>query len=35
MSMNIFMVTPCINDIGHFVIQLMHRTWKRRVIKTY
>jgi len=31
----IFMVTPCINDIKHFIIQLIHTTWKRRVIKTY
>jgi len=31
----IFLVTPCINDIKHFIIQLMHTTWKRRVFKTY
>jgi len=29
------MVTPCINDIKHFIAQLMHTTWKRRIIKTY
>jgi hypothetical protein len=29
------MVTPCINDIKHFNVQLMHTTLKkRRVIKT-
>ena len=31
----IFIVTPCINDIKHFIIQLMHTLWKCRVIKTY
>jgi hypothetical protein len=31
----IFIVTPCINDIKHFIIQLMHKMWKRRIIKTY
>jgi hypothetical protein len=23
-----FMVTPCINDIKHFIVQLMHTTLK-------
>ena len=31
----LFIVTPCINDVKHFITQLMHTTWKRRVIKTY
>jgi len=30
-----FMVTPCINNIQHFNIQLMHTTLKSRVIKTF
>jgi len=31
-----FMVTPCISNIQHFNIQLMHTTLKkRRVIKTF
>jgi len=30
-----FLVAPCINDIQHIIIQLMHTTWKRRVIKTH
>jgi len=30
-----FIVTPCISDIKHFIIQLMYTTWKRRFIKTY
>ena len=31
-----FMVTPCINNIQHFIVQLMHTTLKkRRVIKTF
>ena len=25
----IFMVTPCINDIKHFIFQLMHTTLKK------
>jgi len=30
------MVTPCINNIQHFNIQMMHTTLKkRRVIKTF
>jgi len=24
----IFLVTPCINDIKHFIVQLMHTTLK-------
>jgi len=31
-----FMVTPCINNIQHFNIQLMHTTLKKsRAIKTF
>jgi len=31
-----FMVTPCISDIKHFIVQLMHTTLKiRRVIKIF
>jgi len=30
------MVTPCINNIQHFIVQLMHTMLKkRRVIKTF
>jgi len=30
-----FMVTPCISDIQHFNIQLLHKTLKNVVIKTF
>jgi hypothetical protein len=28
-SVLFFIVTPCINEIKHFIVQLMHTTWKR------
>jgi len=31
----IFMVTPCIIYIKHIIIQVMHTTLKRRVVKIY
>jgi len=30
-----FMVTPCINNIQHFIFQLMHTALKNVVIKTF
>jgi len=30
-----FMVTPCTNNIQHFINQLMHTTLKNVVIKTF
>ena len=36
MDVKCFMVTPCINNIQHFIVQLMHTTLKKRiVIKTF